>query len=343
MAGDRETLSARSASVRESVLESARDIRRHRLLGLVVNVTPSALWLGVFFVVPLAVMFVYSFGERGAFGTVDLSPAALGLQQYATFFVPDGATLLEATWYTIAYVLEWFVPGDTTLAATEPTPYVQLTVRSINYGILTTLICFLMGYPIAYYLAQHVSERRRNLMLALIVLPYWASYLVRVYAIQLLLSKNGLIPSLMVTLRLADTRPQLLYTDASVIVGLVYIWLPFMVLPVYSSIENLDFELHEAAMDLGADRLRAFTRVTLPLSMPGVVAGSVLVFIPSVGAFVIPSLLGGTSTATVGEFIASQFGSAGNWPLGAAASFILMVIMLGAIGLYQRGAGGDML
>jgi spermidine/putrescine transport system permease protein len=180
-------------------------------------------------------------------------------------------------------------------------------------------------------------------MLALIVLPYWASYLVRVYAIQLLLSKNGLIPSLMVTLRLADTRPQLLYTDASVIIGLVYIWLPFMVLPVYSSIENLDFELHEAAMDLGADRLRAFTRVTLPLSMPGVVAGSVLVFIPSVGAFVIPELLGGPSTVTIGKFIADQFGAAGNWPLGAAASFVLMVIMLASIGLYQRYAGGDML
>lgn len=343
MAGDHETLAARTAAVRDSVLDSARDLRRHRLLGLVVNISPSALWLGVFFVIPLGVMLVYSFGERGAFGVVDLGIGALGVQQYSTFFVPDGATLLEATWYTVAWVLEWFIPGDATLASTDPTPYVQLTVRSIDYGIITTLICLLMGYPIAYYLAQYVSERRRNLMIALIVLPYWASYLVRVYAIQLLLSKNGLIPSLLVFLGMADTPPQLLYTDASVVIGLVYIWLPFMVLPVYSSIENLDFELHEAAMDLGADRVRAFLRVTLPLSMPGVVAGSVLVFIPSVGAFVIPELLGGPSTVTIGKFIADQFGAAGNWPLGAAASFVLMVIMLASIGLYQRYAGGDML
>jgi spermidine/putrescine transport system permease protein len=116
-----------------------------------------------------------------------------------------------------------------------------------------------------------------------------------------------------------------------------------MILPIYASIENLDFTLHEAAMDLGADRLDAFFKVTLPLSMPGVTAGSVLVFIPSVGAYVIPNLLGGPNTATIGNFIAGQFGAAGNWPLGAAASFVLMVIMLGVIAIYMRRAGGDLL
>lgn len=341
MAGDTETVSGRAGAVRESLLETARGVRRHRLVGLVVNVTPSTLWLGVFFLVPLGVMLFYSFGTRGAFGEVLLATEYLGLQQYATFFVPTDASVPEAAWYSLAWVLEWFVPGDVQLASTEPTPYVKLTVKSINFGIVTTLTCFLLGYPIAYYLAQNVPDHRQNLLLALIVLPYWASYLVRVYAIKLLLAGNGIVPTLAVELGLTSSKPELLFTDFAIVLGLVYIWLPFMVLPVYSSIENLDFTLHEAAMDLGADRLDAFLAVTLPLSMPGVVAGSVLVFIPSVGAYVIPNLLGGPSSATIGNFIASQFGAAGNWPLGAAASFVLMVIMLTTIGLYQRYAEGD--
>ena len=343
MVDDSDTAPGQVTRAQNSFLRKARAVRRHRLVGLIINITPSAFWLGIFFVVPLAVMFLYSFGSRGAFGEVLLGPESLGLQQYRTFFIPEGANVLQAAWYTIAWTLEWFIPGNVQLASTDPTPYVQLTVRSINYGIVTTVVCFLMGYPIAYYLARYIPTRRRNLLLALIVLPYWASYLVRVYAIQLLLSQNGLIPSLLVTLGLTETAPQLLFRDFSVIVGLVYIWLPFMVLPVYSSIENLDFTLHEAAMDLGGDRVDAFLQVTLPLSMPGIVAGSVLVFIPSVGAFVIPELLGGPSTVTIGKFIADQFGAAGNWPLGAAASFILMFIMLLSIGFYQRYAGGEML
>jgi len=340
MASDTDTV-RRSAAVRESLLERARGVRRHRLIGLLVNLAPSAFWLGVFFVVPLLVMLVYSFGERGAFGEVLLGVESLGLQQYSTFFVPEGATILQSAWYSVAYVLEWLVPFQ--LASTEPTVYVKITVRSMYYGVITTVTCLLIGYPIAYYIARNVPDRRQNLLIALIVLPYWASYLVRVYAVQLLLSQNGIVPSVVAALGLTNGRPQLLFSDFAVVTGLVYIWLPFMVLPVYSSIETLDFTLHEAAMDLGADRVDAFLRVTFPLSMPGVVAGSVLVFIPSVGAFVIPELLGGTQTATIGEFIASQFGAAGNWPLGAAASFVLMAIMLAAIGLYLRRAGGGML
>jgi spermidine/putrescine transport system permease protein len=343
MVDDNEIAPGRARSAKESFLRTARAVRRHRLVGLIFNIAPSAFWLGVFFLVPLAFMLVYSFGTRGAFGEVLLAPEYLGLQQYRMFFVPEGATALQAVWYTLAWMLEWIIPGDAQLAPVDPTPYVQLTIRSINYGIVTTVVSFLMGYPIAYYLVRYIPDQRRNLLIALIVLPYWASYLVRVYAIKLLLSENGLIPSLLVSVGLTETAPQLMFRDFSVIVGLVYIWLPFMVLPIYSSIENLDFTLHEAAMDLGGDRVDAFLRVTLPLSMPGIIAGSVLVFIPSVGAYVIPELLGGPSTVTIGKFIASQFGAAGNWPLGAAASFILMVIMLVSIGLYQRYAGGDML
>ncbi|MFC6942102.1 ABC transporter permease [Salinirubellus sp. GCM10025818] len=339
MASDYETDPGSAGALREGV----RRVRRNRYLGLVVNAAPSALWLTVFFLVPLGVMFYYSFGERGAFGQVLLGLSNIGLQQYATFFVPEGATVPQAIWYSLAWMIEGVLPGGVELAATDPTPYVKLTVKSINFAVVTTLVAFLIGYPMAYYLARNVSSERQNLLIALVVLPYWASYLVRIYAIKLLLSGNGIVPSLLVRLGVTDSPPQLLFTDFSVQFGLVYIWLPFMILPIYASIENLDFTLHEAAMDLGADRLDAFFKVTLPLSMPGVTAGSVLVFIPSVGAYVIPNLLGGPNTATIGNFIAGQFGAAGNWPLGAAASFVLMVIMLGVIAIYMRRAGGDLL
>jgi spermidine/putrescine transport system permease protein len=158
-----------------------------------------------------------------------------------------------------------------------------------------------------------------------------------------LLAENGLMATLIEALPFVASAPSMLNNNFAVEFGLVYIWIPFMILPVYASVEQIDFTLHEAAMDLGADRLDAFLRVTFPLSMPGIVAGSLLVFIPAVGAFVIPELLGGPSTATIGRFIASQFGAAGNWPLGAAASFVLMAIMLGSIIVYLRRVGGDFL
>jgi spermidine/putrescine transport system permease protein len=180
------------------------------------------------------------------------------------------------------------------------------------------------------------------MLLALVVLPYWASYLVRIYAVKLLLSRNGIVPSVLEALPFVEQAPSLLYNNFAVEFGLIYIWLPFMVLPAYASIEQIDFTMQEAAMDLGADRLDAFLRVTFPLSLPGVVAGSILVFIPSVGAYVIPELLGGPSNATIGRFIASQFGAAGNWPLGAAASFVLMAIMMGSIWIYLKRAGGGL-
>ncbi|WP_411966107.1 ABC transporter permease [Haloferax sp. YSMS24] len=317
-------------------------VRRHKYVGLVANILPASVWLSVFFLAPLAVMLYFSFGERGAFGEVLLGFEYLGLQQYTTFFVPEGASLLESIWISVAWAIGHFVPFVSNPATAQPTPYVQLLFKSIYFGIVTTVVALLLGYPMAYFVARHASERWQTMLIALVVLPYWASYLVRVYAIKILLAKNGLVHNLLATLGIA-TDVQLLYTDFAVQFGLVYIWVPFMILPVYASLEQLNPELNEAAMDLGADRLDSFRYVTLPLSMPGVVAGSILVFIPAVGAYVIPDLLGGASTATIGEFIAAQFGAAGNWPLGSAAAFILMVIMFGALWAYQRGTGGDFL
>lgn len=317
--------------------------RRHQRAGLVANVTPAAFWLTVFFLVPLLLMFLYSFGDRGAFGEVLLGLDHLGLQNYRTFFVPAGMDLVSTIYVTLGWFLQWVTPFDVDFVARNPTPYVQLLLRSVWYGVVATVVCVALGYPIAYYVARLAPEGHRSTLLALVVLPYWASYLVRVYAIKLLLAKNGIVPVMATWLPFVTQQPQLLNNGFSVQFGLVYIWLPFMILPTYASIEQIDFELQEAAMDLGADRLDAFLRVTFPLSLPGVIAGSILVFIPSVGAYVIPDLLGGPNTATIGGFIASQFGSAGNWPLGAAASFVLMAIMMGSIWVYLSKAGGDLL
>ena len=321
---------------------SFQRVRRNRWTGLIVNIAPSAFWLTVFFLTPLAVMFYYSFGQRGAFGEVLLGPGQLGLQQYALFFIPDGATAPQAIWYTVAWIIETLVPFDLTLAATEPTPYVQLTIKSIAYGLIATGTALVVGYPVAYYIGRVVPVQYQSVLLVLVILPFWASYLVRVYAIQLLLSSNSVVTIALGVLPFHESGASLMNTQFAVLVGLVYIWIPFMILPVYASIEQIDFTVQEAALDLGADRFDAFRRVIFPLSMPGVIAGSILVFIPSTGAYVIPELLGGTGSQMIGNFIADQFGAAGNWPLGAAASFILMGIMLASIAIYQRFGEGDL-
>jgi ABC-type spermidine/putrescine transport system permease subunit I len=317
-------------------------IRRSEWLGPVVNLLPSVLWLLVFFLVPLAVMFYYSFGETGSFGRVLVGIEYLGLQQYVQFFVPEESAL-AAIWYTVAWILEGLIPLDIQLAATDPTPYVQLTIKSIGYGVVATLVSLLVGYPAAYYIGRIAPEEYRELLLVLVILPFWASFLVRIYAIQLLLSRGSFLMEGLSLLPFVEPGLRLMNTQFAVMVGLVYIWIPFMILPVYTSIEEIDFTLQEAAMDLGADRASAFRRVIFPLSMPGVVAGSILVFIPSAGSYVIPELLGGPDSQMIGNFIANQFGSAMNWPLGAAGSFILMAVMLGAIGIYMKfGGSGDL-
>jgi len=318
-----------------------RRLRRNQWTGAVINLAPSAFWLSVFFLAPLAVMFFFSFGERGAFGEVLLATENLGLQQYRRFFVPDDVSVVGAGWVTIAWLIETVVPGVPSLSSTQPTPYVRLLFRSIGYGIFATVISFAIGYPMAYYIGHLAPDEYQNLLVVLVILPFWASFLVRIYAIQLLLSANSVLMNALALLPFVGSGVTLMNSRFAVMLGLVYIWIPFMILPVYSSIEEIDFTLQEAAMDLGADRFEAFYHVIFPQSKPGVAAGSILVFIPSAGAYVIPELLGGTDSQMIGNFIADQFGSAGHWPLGAAGAFVLMGVMLLSIAAYQR-AGGEL-
>jgi spermidine/putrescine transport system permease protein len=274
--------------------------RVNRRPGLVAAtlLAPGTLWLLVFFFVPIAVVLAYSVLTRGVYGGVT---AGLTFEHYRRFLDPLYLTVL---WRTVV------------LAAG------------------CTVLCLLIGYPVAYTLAR--SGRWKNLLLFLIVVPLWTSFLVRTYAMIFLLRDTGFINSLLLALGLVREPLELLYTPGAVLAGLVYGYLPLMVLPIYVSLEKLDPTLLEAAEVLGARPLARFRRITLPLSAPGVVAGALLVFIPALGAFLTPDLLGGAKQMMIGTLVQNQFGAARNWPFGSAASFILMVAVLAAVLLYLR-------
>ncbi|MEW5773877.1 MAG: spermidine/putrescine ABC transporter permease PotB [Thermodesulfobacteriota bacterium] len=199
----------------------------------------------------------------------------------------------------------------------------------------TTLLCLLAGYPFAYILAR-LPKARRPVLLLLVIIPFWTNSLIRTYALVFILKTEGLLNDLLLGLGLASEPLSLLYTDAAVFVGLTYTLLPFMILPLYASIEKLDERLLEAARDLGASRPRVFWRITVPLTAPGIAAGCMLVFLPSFCLFYIPDILGGAKTLLVGNFIKNQFLSARDWPLGSAASMLLTGVMALLVALRLR-------
>ncbi len=257
---------------------------------------PGTFWLTLFFLVPIGIMLVYSFMPRGIYGGV---VSGFTVEHYARFFDPL---------------------------------YLQILVRTFIWSIAATAICLLMGYPVAYLIAM--SGKWKNFLMFLVVLPFWTSFLVRTFAMIFLMRDTGLINSLLVSLGMQPIT--MLYTPFAVMTGLVYGFLPFMVLPIYASLEKLDLSLLEAAEVLGAKPAARFFKVTLPLSMPGVVAGSLLVFIPALGSFLTSDLLGGAKQVMIGNLIQNQFSTARNWPFGSAASFIVMALVLVAVMWYLR-------
>jgi spermidine/putrescine transport system permease protein len=268
------------------------------VLGLI---SPAALWLLIFFLIPLVMVLLVSFGERGETGQVVYTWT---LKNYTRFFSKIGGRYL----------------------------YVQI------FALMNTLLCLLVGYPLAYFIARQPTGRR-NALLLLVMIPFWTNFLVRTYAWMIILRDTGVINNLLLTLGLISQPLPLLYNRGAVILGLFYGYLPFMVLPLYASIEKLDFSLIEAAQDLGANALRTFLRVILPLTMPGIVAGSIIVFIPSIGAYVTPDLMGGAKVTMVGNLLQQQFLKVRDWPFGSAAGFILMVTVLAATLIYFRSGG----
>jgi spermidine/putrescine transport system permease protein len=259
---------------------------------------PAALWLGAFFVLPLGIMFGYSLMPRGVYGGVE---PGFTLEHYRRFFDPL---------------------------------YLEILRRSFAWAAACTAICLVLGYPVAYVIAR--AGRWKNLLLFLVVLPFWTSFLVRTFAMIFLLRDTGLINAWLLDRGLIREPITMLYTPFAVVTGLVYGFLPFMILPIYASLEKLDRSLLEAAEVLGARPAARFRLVTLPLSMPGVVAGCLLVFVPALGSFLTADLLGGAKEMMIGNLVQNQFSAARNWPFGSAASFIVTTLVLAAVMLYLR-------
>lgn len=292
----------RSVQVAEEKPSLLELVRRRPGLQAFVLLLPSLFWLIVFFAFPLLIVLVYSFLKRGPYGQIvwEFNP-----QNYGRFLDPL---------------------------------YLKIFLRSFKIATLTTIFCFLFGYPMAYWMATR-PRHWRNALLLLLMIPFWTNFLVRTYAWILILRDTGLINNVLMSVGLIRQPLPLFGNDLAIIIGLVYGWFPDMVLPCYAAIERLDFSLVEAAQDLYANELRAFARVIFPLSLRGVVAGSILVFIPSLGAYVTPDLLGGAKSVMIGNIIQNQFLTVRDYPFGSAISFALMALMLIAALLYFRVGG----
>ena len=261
---------------------------------------PGLFWLTVFFALPLVVILLYSFLTPGPTGSVIWR---FTLDNYVTLFTKD--------------------------------LYVNAYLRSLWMGVATTAICLLIGYPLGLFIVQR-SARWRGVLLFLVLIPFWTNFLVRTFAWMIILSNNGVLNTLFQAVGLP--RQTLLNTTGAVLIGLIYGELPFMVLPIYASLDRFDFTLLEAASDLGANRTRAFLRIMLPLTMPGVAAGSVVVFIPTVGQFVVSDLLGGAKVDMLGNLLQRLFTRSNppNWPLGSAMALIFMLVLTVAVIFYFR-------
>ena len=292
---------------------------------------PAGFWLAVFFVAPMLIVLVVSLGERSRLGTVSYPPFSLGgiggyFDDYVRFFSRVGGEFI----------------------------YLRIFWRSVLLATFNMLACLIIAYPFAYWIARQ-EERYRNSLVFLVMIPFWTNFLVRTYAWMLLLRDSGLINNFWtITLheqavalsgnssffawlaQITDHTLPLLFNQPAVMVGLLYGYFPLMVLPLYSNLEKLDWSLLEAAADLGANAWYSTVRILLPLSMPGIVAGSIIVFIPSLGAYVTPDLLGGAKVALLGNLLQQQFMTVRDWPFGSAIGFIMLFIMLMATLLYFR-------
>lgn len=217
--------------------------------------------------------------------------------------------------------------------------FLMIFLDSVVLSGTTTLFCLLIGYPFAYLLAR-IPTRKKNLLLFLVIIPFWTNSLIRIYAVVFILRAGGLLNTVLMGCGIIEDPLMLLYTDTAVLVGLIYTLIPFMILPLYASIEKLDPRLMEASRDLEAGRLRTFVHISLPLTLPGIIAGTLLVFLPALGMFYIPGLLGGAKSMLVGNFIKNQFLTARNWPVGSAASVALTALMALLLVVYHYTSAG---
>jgi len=275
------------------------------------------LWLGFFFLAPFLIVL-----------KISLSHDVIAQPPYAPLLD------LSQGWQGLKGFLSQLDFSNYALLASD-TLYLDSYLQSLRIAAFSTLILLLVGYPIAYAMAR-APERLRALLVMAVILPFWTSFLIRIYAWMGILSREGLLSQLLLYLGLIDQPVEILYTNAAVYIGIVYSYLPFMVLPLYATLEKMDHALLEAASDLGARPLGAFWRVTFPLSLPGVIAGSLLCFIPAVGEFVIPDLLGGSETLMIGKTLWTEFSVNRSWTVSSAVAVVLLVVLIAPILVYQR-------
>ncbi len=262
-------------------------------------VWPTIIWLLLFLVIPTLFVVLYSFLQKGTYGGVVYS---FTLDNFKRFFEPL---------------------------------YIKILWDTLVISVLTTVFSLLMGYPLAYTITR-VNRKWQNILLLLVMVPFWINFLVRSYAWVVILRSQGLINTLLMKLGFISEPLQLLYTPEAVMIGMVYALLPFMILPIYVSIEKMDRRMLEAAYDLGASPWKAFWKITIPQTMPGIIAGSILVFVPSLGMFVVPDIMGGAKSALIGNVIENQFRSAQDAPFGSALSIIVILFSLILIYIYTR-------
>lgn len=260
---------------------------------------PAIAWMVVFVVAPTAILVVYSFCDRDELGRVVF-----------TFTTENFHRVFEPV-------------------------YVRISVRSMAYAAWSTGLCIVIGFPVAYCIGRARESVRQKLLL-LLMIPFWTSFLIRTYAWITILKEEGLLNSLLHGLALTTAPLDLLYTPFAVVIGLVYAYLPFMILPIYGSVEKLDGSLIEAAHDLGAGPWRVFSSVIIPLTLPGVAAGTLLVFVPAIGMFAVTDLLGGARVPLIGNVIQNQFLQARDWPFGAALGVVFLALFAAAYWLLQR-------
>lgn len=295
----------------EEVAKAAerRDVRDRWLLS-----APALLVIFLAATGPLLIVLVYSFLTPGSYGDVKWQ------------FSPEA-------WVSV--FLERDIFDDTLSIAAA---HVTIFLRSIKLSVVTTIATLVLGFPTAYFMATR-SEKTRDLWLFLITIPFWTNLLIRTFAVLQIIRNEGIVNTMLLKLGIISAPIQILYTDTAILIGMAYVYLPLMVLPIYASMEKLDFRLVEAGYDLYASRFQVLRRIIFPLVKPGVIAGSILVFIPALGAYVTPSVLGGGKNMMLSNLIELQFGQGRNWPLGSALSIAVMIIVMVALLAYVRNAG----
>ena len=271
------------------------------------------IWLLIFFLIPFFLVLKISLAEY-----------AITSPPFTKLFQIGEAGQLYITLIFDNFVFLW-----------EDDLYYRTYLNSVRIAVISTILCLLVGYPIAYGIARS-SDTMKKILLLMVILPFWTSFLLRVYAWIGLLADQGTINDLLIGLGIIDTPIKMLYTDFAVFVGIVYTYLPFMILPLYASIEKLDMTVHEAAADLGAKPFTIFRTVTIPLTMPGIIAGSLLVFIPATGEFVIPDLLGGGNVLMIGKVLYSEFNLNQDWPVASTVAVVLLLLLVIPMMIYQH-------